>query len=169
MCQKPILIKDGQNLSDVKRKKFCNASCSAKYNNSKRKLNKHKCIYCGKELNKKVKYCSNKCQMEYQYEEYISEWKKGRKDGLIGKYQTSGYIRRYLHEKYNSSCCECGWNKINPYTGKIPLEIEHIDGDYTNNKEENLKLLCPNCHSLTATYKGANIGNGRKHRNQYQL
>lgn len=40
--------------------------------------------------------------------------------------------------------------------------MEHIVGDYTNNSEENLILLCPNCHSLTATYKGANKGHGRK-------
>ena len=39
-----------------------------------------------------------------------------------------------------------------------------VDGNYTNNKEENLTLLCPNCHSLTKTYKGANKGNGRHNR-----
>ena len=39
--------------------------------------------------------------------------------------------------------------------------FQHIDGNSKNNKEENLTLLCPNCHSLTKTYKGANRGNGR--------
>ena len=53
-------------------------------------------------------------------------------------------------------CMECGWSERNPHTGNIPIELEHIDGDFKNNKEENLKLLCPNCHSLTKTYKGAN-------------
>lgn len=43
----------------------------------------------------------------------------------------------------------------------IPLEIDHIDGNSENNSEENLRLICPNCHSLTATYKGANRGKGR--------
>ena len=56
---------------------------------------------------------------------------------------------------------------MNPYTGKIPLEVDHIDGDYTNNNENNLTLLCPNCHSLTPTYKGANSGRGRKTRHKY--
>ena len=40
--------------------------------------------------------------------------------------------------KVNYQCELCGWNKINPYTNKLPLEIHHIDGDHTNNKEENL-------------------------------
>lgn len=44
----------------------------------------------------------------------------------------------------------------------MPLEVEHIDGDSTNNKEYNLTLLCPNCHSLTKTYRGLNKGNGTR-------
>ena len=71
--------------------------------------------------------------------------------------------------KYNYKCSRCGWNKVNIYTGIVLLEIEHIDGDYTNNNEDNLILLCPNCHSLTATYKGANRGKGRKDRKVYSL
>ncbi len=55
----------------------------------------------------------------------------------------------------------------NPYTQNIPLEVEHIDGNYKNNNEENLTLLCPNCHSLTATYKGANLSKRRKSRKRY--
>ena len=44
---------------------------------------------------------------------------------------------------------------------------EHIDGNYMNNKEENLILLCPSCHSLTQTYKGANRNHGRQGRKKY--
>ena len=76
-------------------------------------------------------------------------------------------LRRYIFEKFQNKCCICGWSEINPYTNTLPLEIDHIDGDYTNNSEENLRLLCPNCHSLTSTYKGANIGHGRKDREKY--
>lgn len=60
-----------------------------------------------------------------------------------------------------------GWGEVNPYTQTIPLEVEHIDGNYQNNTEDNLTILCPNCHSLTPTYKGANKGHGRKDRKQY--
>jgi len=40
----------------------------------------------------------------------------------------------------------------------IPLELEHIDGNHNNNSLDNLTLLCPNCHAMTSTYRGKNIG-----------
>ena len=128
------------------------------------------CLYCNNPLkSSNGKYCSNNCQQNYQYELYIDNWKKGICTGLKGKYQISNHIRRYLFEKYHSKCARCGWSLKNPYTGEIPLEIEHIDGNYKNNLESNLILLCPNCHALTATYKGANVGKGRKERKKYSL
>lgn len=39
----------------------------------------------------------------------------------------------------------------------IPLELDHINGDSKDNSLENLRLLCPNCHALTPTYRGKNI------------
>ena len=125
------------------------------------------CINCNKEIKKRSKYCSNKCQKEYQYKTYINKWKNNQINGMRGEYQISSYIKTYLFNKYNNKCARCGWGEINKYTNKIPLEIEHIDGNYKNNKEENLILLCPNCHSLTSTYKGANLNKGRKGRNKY--
>ena len=124
------------------------------------------CLNCGITIGKKQKFCSNLCQKEYQYNTYIERWKNGKESGLRGNYQTSMYIKNYLFFKYHNKCCKCGWGEKNPYTGKIPLEVEHIDGNFKNNKEENLLLLCPNCHSLTSTYKGANK-NGRKSRKKY--
>lgn len=127
------------------------------------------CLNCNKEINKRKKYCSQHCKIEKEYKDFINKWKNGEEKGMSGDYSISGYVRRYIHKKYNNQCSECGWHEKNPYTNKIPLEIEHIDGNYKNNKEENLTLLCPNCHSLTKTYKGANKGNGRKERNKYYL
>ena len=40
----------------------------------------------------------------------------------------------------------------------IPLELHHINGVHSDNRIENLQLLCPNCHALTDNYRGKNIG-----------
>ena len=127
------------------------------------------CKNCGKLLKSGRYYCNNICQKEYEYLMYIRDWKSGQHNGMRGKYQISNHIRRYLLKKYNNKCSKCGWSEINPFSGIVPLEIEHIDGNYLNNSESNLIVLCPNCHSLTSTYKGANIGNGRKSRKKYSL
>ena len=120
-------------------------------------------------LNAGKYYCNNFCQKEYECRKYIDSWKKGLQNGMKGKYQISNHIRRYLLQKYSNRCSRCGWGEVNPYSGLVPLEIEHIDGNYQNNTETNLILLCPNCHSLTSTYKGANLGKGRKARKKYSL
>lgn len=118
----------------------------------------YNCLSCNKLMenrpNTKSKYCSQNCQHEYQYKQRISNWKNGEK---IGKRP----LKRYLSEQ-KDGCWKCGiteWNQI-----KIVLELEHIDGNSDNNVEENLSLLCPNCHSQTDTYKGKNTGNGRHYR-----
>lgn len=126
-----------------------------------------KCINCGKQVKERNKFCSINCQKEYEYKVYIDKWKNNLETGLRGEYQISMHIKKYLFEKYDNKCARCGWGKRNIYTGNIPLEIEHIDGNYKNNKEENLILICPNCHSLTSTYKGANLSKGRKSRKKY--
>lgn len=74
-----------------------------------------------------------------------------------------------LYKKYlievRGECCEvCGWAEVHSTTGKVPIEMHHVDGDSNNNLLENLQLLCPNHHSLTKTYKALNLGNGRKSR-----
>lgn len=122
------------------------------------------CVNCGKKLVKKQwKYCNQNCQHEYKHKKYIERWKNGEEDGLSkGKKYISGHIVRYLHKKYDNKCAECGWDKKNAYVDKCMLDIHHIDGNRKNNKEENLILICPNCHSLTGNYRYIN-GKNRKH------
>lgn len=96
------------------------------------------------------------------FERYIARWKAGLETGLKGSHGSiSNQLRRYILEKFGHKCYRCGWAEVNPTTGKVPLEVEHLDGDWKNMKEENLTLLCPNCHSLTPTYRSLNIGKGR--------
>lgn len=113
---------------------------------------------------KEAKYkmsIKSKKQVKEQYLKYIEQWKLGLKTGLRGTSAISAHIRRYIFEKYQSKCSRCGWKEINKFTNKIPLEIDHMDGNYLNMKEENLILLCPNCHSLTENFKSRNKGKGR--------
>lgn len=128
------------------------------------------CISCGTQIlrGKKGKFCNTQCQRDYAYNEYIKRWKEGLEDGSKGTYRVSDYIRKYLFKKFNNKCTKCGWGEVNKRTGKIPLHIDHIDGDNTNHKEENLDLICPNCHSLTSTFGSLNTGKGREYYREYK-
>lgn len=124
------------------------------------------CIYCQKELTsrKAQKFCSNACQAAYQYREYITEWLAGSRSGQKYEGEVSNHVRRWLHEKHDSKCSKCGWGEINPTTNKVPLQVNHINGDWNDHSHNNLELLCPNCHSLTPNYGKLNNGSGRKKR-----
>ncbi len=77
------------------------------------------------------------------------------------RYYASSKIRHYLNLSGRNYICEiCGvsiWNEK-----PITLEVDHIDGNHSNNRLSNLRYLCPNCHSQTNTYKGRNTNTGRK-------
>ena len=71
-------------------------------------------------------------------------------------------IKRILKDHYNrGNCCEqCG---INEWNGKqLSFELDHKDGNNYNNSLDNLRFLCPNCHSQTETFRGRNINTGKK-------
>lgn len=127
---------------------------------------KRECINCGKRLSDrfKIKFCSNKCQLNHRHLVNISIWKNNNRDAKFTTKNISGYIKRYLREKYDNKCSKCGWSEKNPVTEKVPLEVDHVDGNSENNVEENLRLLCPNCHSLTPYFRNLNKGKGRKWR-----
>ena len=124
------------------------------------------CVNCEKKffpyLSSVGKYCSLACQKDYQYRGRLKEWFTGSVNPTNSNGLLTPWARRYIFEKNNNRCRICGWNQINEFTGKIPLEIDHIDGNYRNNNLSNLRLLCPNCHSLSSNYKALNKGRGRK-------
>lgn len=93
-------------------------------------------------------------------------WNKGKKTGArkpLEKYLnneipilSNKLKKRLLNEKlFSPICSSC---KLTEWLNQpIPLELDHINGNSSDNNLENLRLLCPNCHALTPTYRGKNI------------
>lgn len=137
-------------------KKFCNSSCSASFNNKKRiKKNIKTCLNCGLVFNgvKSSKFCSTKCSSKYRSNLTLNKWFKNPSTGIDTNGIVKPTIKKYLLKKYNYKCSECGWKETNKFTKRQPLEVHHVDGNYLNNEEYNLVIVCPNCHSLTKSYK----------------
>lgn len=115
------------------------------------------CLNCNKEMprrkNTANKYCNNKCQQDHAARTRIADW-------LSGKIKTTkSVVLRYLTHTFGYKCSVCNISEWN--NKKIVLEIDHIDGNSRNNDPSNFRYICPNCHSQTPTYKGANRGKGR--------
>ena len=143
-------------------KTFCGASCSAKYNNPHRSINKtgKQCLNCGKTFfhNKHNKFCSISCSAEYRAKLYDEQFNDG-------KILSAGALRTHMYKSRKHICSICSQGNI--WNGK-PLKfiVDHIDGNPTNNDPMNLRLVCPNCDSQLPTYKGKNKGHGRFYRRE---
>jgi len=142
----------GTKLSFEKRRgKFCNHSCSAQHNNRgvTRHIKGSKVCQCGQPKKSHNSYCAD-C-IEKRVYNRIASFEEAQSDSTR---------RKYLLEHRGYRCERC---RLEEWMGEpIPLELDHINGDTDNNSAENLRLLCPNCHAQTETYKGANKGKSGK-------
>lgn len=147
--------------------KFCSRPCAATVNNSlyqKRKPVKARsdnCLYCkasfaGRSNWKYLRYCNNTCAAAYRLDGFLADWLVDKIDGSGSNKELRPVLKKYLLEEAGHKCSECGWGKPNPVTGKPILSVDHIDGNWQNNKRSNLKVLCYNCHTLTPTFGSLN-------------
>jgi HNH endonuclease len=114
------------------------------------------CKTCGIESNwshqKMNVYCSNACSAKGLRLETINRFNRG-------EVSDRNTIRRVLTEIKGYKCSCCG---ISEHNGKpLTLQVDHIDGNAGDNNPNNLRLICPNCHSQTDTFSARNKGNGR--------
>lgn len=138
-------LKCGKETSNPK---FCSRSCAASITNIGITRNglpcDKKCRNCNILLKKNAyTFCSSSCESDFKFKEFIDRFKKG----LIIHTKSQ---RKCLIHIHGNKCSDCGilpfWNdKI------LVLEVDHIDGNSDNNLPDNLRLLCPNCHSQTIT------------------
>lgn len=86
-------------------------------------------------------------------------WNKDNFSNVVFAYGGTGNHKQALIQERGHKCEDCGLTDWK--SQKIPLELEHIDGDNRNNVKTNLKLLCCNCHACTPTWRGRNINSGK--------
>jgi 5-methylcytosine-specific restriction endonuclease McrA len=91
----------------------------------------------------------------------IEKWKENIKQYWLEKYLNTPFDqlgmenrRRRVFEEQRMSCARCGISEW--LNSPLTLELDHKDGNSENNVRENLEGLCPNCHSLTDTWRGRN-------------
>lgn len=142
--------------------KFCSRSCanSRSFSNDAIEKKRIKSLNFWSQFDEVSRKEHNKEKM-LKYDRALAD-EKGTKTRLAQSWSRTyeemshdSLRKRLLHER-NFTCEECGIG--NEYNGKpLSLELDHIDGNSSNNKIENLRILCPNCHSQTPTHRSKNI------------
>jgi len=150
-CNKPLDFKKRKN-------KFCSRSCSATFNNIRSKIDVF-CLNCGGTIEKHgKKYCSLDCFHIFQNKIAKTQALEDLKNGTLNDENARNWFRKLFEHK----CAICG---LSEWRGEeIPLAVDHIDGNYSNNLLDNLRMVCCNCDAQLSTYKGKNKGNGRINR-----
>lgn len=129
-----------------------------------------KCAYCNKlitrsdNIKKCTHFCSSDCRVRYYDNLKIKDWKEN--PDKYNRIINPIWIKRYILNKQNYKCAICG--NPNNWMGKdLTLVLDHIDGNASNNTEDNLRCICPNCDSQLDTYKSKNKNSARSNRNYY--
>lgn len=158
-CQTPLPYTE-------RHKKFCNSKCNYQhsvksgYLKMNTKHGKYKIKLC-KVCNTPTKNtcCSIKCRTEYLRQKRINKLKNNQFSS------SNATLRKSLKELKGEICERC---HLSEWFGmKIPLTVHHIDGNSSNNTNENLQLLCWNCHAQTDNFASKNKNSNRSYRRKF--
>ncbi len=108
-------------------------------------------------------YCSHKCSCEHKKDKTVEKWLEGESTGLDGskQLQIKDAIREFLIKEAGYKCTICSYEGYNELDNRSILQIDHIDGNASNNSPSNLRVICPNCHAKSPNYGSRNMGSGR--------
>ena len=152
-CGKVIEVPEGKKIQETRRKKFCNSSCSAKYNNRKRTENKKVkiCSICGKVYNgSRSKFCEE-CRQNPKAAR-LARVTKGQLEKERGKFLARASIGKHARTVFKSyniepRCKICGYDKYIEVCHIKPVkDFNEDDTLSTINDISNLVGLCPNHH-----------------------
>ncbi len=143
------------------KQKFCCKECTTLHTNAQRlqklyKTSSRVCVTCKTPLKEyQKKFCSSKCDAKLKINEAENKIRTGEKVAI-------NTLRKYLLNTRPNICEICNGSE---WLGRpIPLVMDHIDGDASNDRLDNLRLICPNCDRFTPTFGARNRGRGRQSR-----
>jgi len=121
------------------------------------------CVQCGKSHiteNTNGKFCNNICSAKFKHKQTYDDFLNNNDKYCEGNY-TPKYFKDFFLDEQNNRCSICGiepiWRNNN-----LVFVLDHIDGDASNNKRINLRLICPNCDSQTSTFKSKTKNSTRR-------
>lgn len=150
---------DSLTIKEISKKYNISETSVKKYSIKKYKNVKiNKCLNCGDEC--KNKFCSNECSSEYKHQKSYDDFLNDNDKYCKGNYTPKSFKDFFMLEQ-NNKCDICGcepiWNNK-----QLIFVIDHIDGDASNNKRSNLRMICPNCDSQTDTFKSKTKNSKRR-------
>lgn len=158
----PKCNKEFENIGKWSIKKFCSRKCANSRIFSQESIEKKRSAAIANfnfnTLNGK------KSNPSLWSEETRNKWRESLRKTYKEKYERKSFNelgidgkRRRVIEEQQEKCNKCKLSEW--FDKKLTLEIEHKDGNKKNNDRDNLEALCPNCHSLTKTWRGRNKQN----------